>query len=54
MKTDYLQPFIKRIRKSETNFHQFLRLHRAEYGHSFKKKLKAMIITDTIQIFQIY
>ncbi len=41
MKKDYLQPFIKRIRKSETNFHQFLRLHRAEYGHSFKKKIKS-------------
>ncbi len=38
MKIDFLQPFVKRIRKPETNFHQYLRLHRAEFGHTFKKK----------------
>ena len=38
MKIDFLQPFVKRIRKPETSFHQYLRLHRAEFGHTFKKK----------------
>ena len=41
MRSNFKQPVIKRLRKPENNFYQYLRLHRAEFGHSIKSKKKA-------------
>ena len=38
MRSNFNHPIIKRLRKSENDFYRFLRLHRAEFGHSINKK----------------
>ena len=38
MRSNFKHPIIKRLRKSENDFYRFLRLHRAEFGHSINKK----------------
>ena len=39
---NFRRPIIKRLRKAETDFHKFLRLHRAEFGHTFNSKKKTI------------
>ena len=38
MKLNLNHPIIKRIRKPESDFYEYLRLNRAEFGHSFNSK----------------
>ena len=38
MRSNFKHPIIKRLRKSENDFYRYLRLHRAEFGHSINKK----------------
>ena len=43
MKFNFKHPIISRIRKPNTSIYDFLRLHRAEYGHSFKLNKKRKV-----------
>ena len=38
MRSNFKQPVIKRLRKPENNFYQYLRLHRAEFDTLLNQK----------------
>lgn len=38
MKSNFKHPIIKRVRKPDSSFYKYLRLNRAEFGHSFNSK----------------